>query len=148
MHTRGAQLGSRLAASGRLRGLTLVAAPPAAALASCVVLAFFDPRAPGPLPGCPFQAVTGLYCPGCGTVRALHRLVAFDPAGFVAYNPLLLLALPYLALAYLGWARRRLSDDPAPRRLAPAWAGVAVPVVVVAFWVARNLPGLEALAPA
>ena len=43
------------------------------------VVYFFDPRNPGPYPICPFFGLTGCYCPGCGTLRALHQLLHGNP---------------------------------------------------------------------
>ena len=37
-----------------------------------------DPNQPGHYPTDPFLAITGLYCPGCGTLRALHALARGD----------------------------------------------------------------------
>ena len=46
---------------------------------------------------CPFRAVTGLLCPGCGVTRLCLALLRGDfPAAWSA-NPVLLLLLPVLA---------------------------------------------------
>lgn len=123
-----------------LRRARLVAAGSAgAAVAGLLLLRQVDPSRPGSgLPPCPFHWLTGLYCPGCGATRAMHALAHFDVAGALAMNPLLVLALPVVALLLAGsagWlpARQRLLSS----RLLDArpWA-----VAVIAFAVARNLP--------
>ena len=80
------------------------------ATAAAAVLSLFDPNAVDSiLPPCPWHALTGLYCPGCGSTRALHALVHGDPAYAWTMNPLLVLALPALALMALnaaGWKPR------------------------------------------
>ena len=43
--------------------------------------------------GCPFHAMTGLYCPGCGGTRALAALIKAKPAESFMLHPL----VPYLA---------------------------------------------------
>jgi hypothetical protein len=42
----------------------------------------------GVLPPCAWHAWTGWPCPGCGTTRAIVRLLHADPAGAIALNPL------------------------------------------------------------
>ena len=70
-----------------------------AAAAGAVVLWNVDPRQAGsPLPPCPSEWLTGLFCPGCGTTRALHALLHLDFASAMAMNPLLVLSLPFVAL--------------------------------------------------
>ena len=51
------------------------------ALGVCVAAALIDPMAPPlPLPGCPFLGLTGWFCPGCGSSRAIRALVSGDVA--------------------------------------------------------------------
>jgi Protein of unknown function (DUF2752) len=40
------------------------------------------------LPACPWHALTGWPCPGCGTTRAVVRLLHADWRGALAVNPL------------------------------------------------------------
>lgn len=109
------------------------------AVAGGVLLWQVDPHQAGnPLPPCPSLWLTGLFCPGCGSTRALHALVHGDLATALAMNPLLVLSLPAVALLALEWLRML------PARLAPlavrlgnarAWA-----IVLIAYGIARNLP--------
>lgn len=129
------------------RWLPLAAAGGLAAGAT-VVLRRLDPHASGtPLPSCPLHALTGIYCPGCGSTRCLHALVHLDLAGALAMNPLLVISLPLLALMLLNGAGVRL------RRLDPLMRALARPGlwlwVLVGYAVLRNLPWapFSALAP-
>lgn len=103
------------------------------------VLWQFDPNVAGnPLPPCPSLWLTGLFCPGCGTTRALHALLHGDLPGALAMNPLMVLSLPAVAVL-LAQALDVLPNplEPLARRLANAraWA-----VVVIGYAVLRNLP--------
>jgi len=53
-------------------------------------IVLYDPAEAHFFPQCPLHALTGLYCPGCGTTRVFHHLLHGDPAGAFAMNPLML----------------------------------------------------------
>lgn len=80
--------------------------------------------AAGP-PLCPFRALTGLPCPGCGLTRSLVALAHGDLAASLFFHPLgLLLALALVALA-LHEARTLLPaavPRPGPRWRSPLLA--------------------------
>jgi hypothetical protein len=121
----------------------LVAASAAAALAWVGTV---DPNEPGHYPTCPFLAVTGWFCPGCGSLRALHALVHGDLRSALARNPLMVITVPALALWWAAWLVRAVRQR-SRRWAAPAWSIWALLVVVLVFAVARNVPGAELLAP-
>jgi hypothetical protein len=101
-----------------------------------LVLACVDPRTARFAPVCPFHWATGLWCPGCGTGRALHALVHGDLARAIRLNALSVAAIPaFLALA-LRAALRPEERLPVP----PAWLQVLLCAVLAFFLVARNLP--------
>lgn len=111
-----------------------------------LVVAAVDPNEPGHYPTCPFLQVTGLACPGCGTLRALHAATRADLAGAVSLNLLTVCAVPLLAVLWSGWLRRQWAGRPRSW-LAPPWRLWTLLAVVVAFWVLRNLPVTDVLAP-
>ena len=125
----------------------LPAAVGLAGLAAGTVLYTVDPY-DGGYPTCPMLATTGLYCPGCGSLRAAHDLLHGDLAGALARNPLAVLAVPYLVLWLVGWGLRR-AGRPAPRSTTlPAWVLWTVLGLVIAYGVLRNVPGWTWLSPA
>jgi hypothetical protein len=97
------------------------------------------PRPPAWLPQCPFHAITGLYCPGCGSTRALHALAHGELAAACRFNPLVVLALPLLAAWAVARVWKTLRGDATPVRQPPRAATVAL-VVLVSFFLLRNLP--------
>jgi hypothetical protein len=125
-----------------------VAAVSATAVAAASLLFVVDPNQPGHYPTCPFLAITGWYCPGCGALRAVHDLLHGDLVSALARNPLAVVAVPYLFLAFATWVLRRLGYHPPSSTQLPPWVIWAVLVVVVAFGVLRNLPGAAWLSPA
>ncbi|MGV0850076.1 DUF2752 domain-containing protein [Mycolicibacterium phlei] len=107
-----------------------------AALAGALTyIGIADPHRPGSLfPPCPFRALTGLNCPGCGGLRMTHDLLHGDLAAAVVDNVYLLFGLPLL----LGWLLLR------SRRGEPAMNTTIVTVILVSaltWTIVRNLPG-------
>jgi hypothetical protein len=107
-----------------------------------VAAAFFayDPAEGNALPGCVFHDLTGLYCPGCGSCRALHQLLNGHLGAALGLNPLMVLALPFLGIYFLLYAGAAIRGKP--------WLGVSLKAVwirailclVIAHGVLRNLP--------
>lgn len=102
---------------------------------SLAYVGLVDPHRPGGLfPPCPFYALTGWYCPGCGGLRMTHDLLHGDLAAAATDNVFLLVGLPLVALWWL--SRRRA------RRPAVTPAAIAVAAAAAVLWaVVRNLPG-------
>ncbi|MCD5349244.1 DUF2752 domain-containing protein [Kineosporia mesophila] len=70
-------------------------------------LAAVDPNRPGHYPGCPFRALFGVYCPGCGGLRAVHDLTHGDVPAALSSNLLVTLAIPVVVVLWVRWFRRR-----------------------------------------
>ena len=81
------------------------------------------------MPECLLHRATGVYCPGCGNTRALHALVHGDLPASLSNNILLIPAFALLA-ALLIW----------PRLATNRWVCLTVAVVVIVFFILRNLP--------
>src|SRR5690606_39698923 len=62
----------------RARRMALPAAVFVGTLAAAVVIILRDPNASCIYPTCPFLYLTGWYCPGCGSLRALPALTHLD----------------------------------------------------------------------
>ena len=91
----------------------------------------------GLFPPCPFFLITDLYCPGCGSQRAISALLHGDFEEALHHNILLVAAIPLLAWnVIVQWKRSReyftLLYNPIFVK--------SVLVVVITFWVIRNLP--------
>jgi hypothetical protein len=130
-------------------GLPRLAGPVGVALVAAgaaVYLGLVDPNQPGHYPTCPFLAVTGLACPGCGSLRALHALAGLDLGTALARNPLTVAALPLLVTIWAGWTLRSVTGRPR-RRAAPGWLLWCLLALVLGFAVLRNLPGQQWLGP-
>lgn len=87
---------------------------------------------------CPFKAVTGLDCPGCGSQRAFQAALKGDLGSAWVYNPAALIALP-LALVFIFAEAGREVWPRFHRRVMSLWTIGAVGVALIVWWVARNL---------
>lgn len=97
---------------------------------------------------CMFYRYTGLYCPGCGSGRAVSALFHGRFAEAVSYNILLpilgipcliVLAHEYLRIVFPGMELR-------PIRISQRTAVILTAVIVV-FWIIRNVPAFDIMAP-
>ena len=88
---------------------------------------------------CPVNLMTGFYCPGCGSLRAIHALLNGDLLSAVSNNLLAVIALPVL----FGFGIRGIVNNlkgktsSTPASPAAAWL---VFWTVIGFAVIRNLP--------
>lgn len=117
------------------------------ALVGTGYVAAVDPNAAGHYPTCPFLAITGWYCPGCGALRAVHALAHGDLMTALARNPYAVVALGYLVVTWVLWLNRTATGRPR-RWLAPPWVLYSVLGSILTFWVLRNVPGWTWLSPA
>ena len=136
--------------TGRLRRIAPIACGCVLAGAAALVT-ISDPAAPGShFPACQFRVLTGLWCPGCGLTRGFHQLFNGHPLSALQYNVFIPLVLVAVVATWWSWAR---SSWGRPGLRTPMWVRRAtafgLPVAVVAYGVARNIPvaPFTALAP-
>lgn len=106
-----------------------------------VMLIYHDPETSNIFPKCPFYALTGLKCPGCGTQRALHDLFTGNFVAAVGHNAFLPVSLLLCAL----YGGAEIVRNRCPRFygkiMSPAaiWALLGI---ILAWWVVRNIIGV------
>ena len=105
-----------------------------------LVLFCFDPRQYHFYPVCFFHKTTGLLCPGCGALRALHQLLHGHLAAAFRFNPMLVVSLPLLAWFGARYGSAEGQEPAAVPRPAPVWLWLILAAVLVVS-VLRNLPG-------
>jgi len=66
--------------------------------AAMLVLYFFAPEEHRFYPRCLFYSFTGIQCPGCGGLRAMHRMLHGEFATAWHLNPLVPILVPATAL--------------------------------------------------
>jgi hypothetical protein len=111
-----------------------------AATLTLVMLRLFDPGTSGIFPPCPLRYLTGWYCPGCGSLRAIHQLLHGNLRAAWAMNPLTVALLPFLIYGLTSSLLFELRGQGLPRVFLPAvWIRVLCAVIIL-FGIARNLP--------
>lgn len=93
-----------------------------------------------PLPVCPLHHLTGLYCPGCGTTRAVLALMHGDLYSAFRYNPLFI----FIVIIISFYALKRLMVSAGVnvkcRHQLPTWIFNLIPWVIIGYGILRNIP--------
>lgn len=125
-------------------GLAPLGAPLGVAVAAgltCGAVWLGDPlSAGGPLPVCPTKALLGIDCPGCGSLRMIYCLLHGDVSSAIHYNALGFVAMLLLLWAFGAWTYGRIVGRRILGWQHHRWSAVVALVLVVAWFVVRNLP--------
>ena len=108
------------------------------AAGAILLLYFFVEPKNGILPKCFFHELTGLYCPGCGVQRSFHALLNGHILNAIDYNLLFILFLPLIIFFILAFSLGR--KHPSTSFIYKPIFSFTVVIVVVSFWVLRNIP--------
>lgn len=105
-----------------------------------IVLYLLAVKTTGYMPRCIIKDLTGFDCPGCGSQRALHALIAGHPAESIRHNMLLPFTLLYLAICALHWV------NPGWRHITRLYTRLTSPLalwiivaVVMSWMIIRNI---------
>lgn len=109
-------------------------------IVSAVVLFCYNPAESSLYPPSPFRTLTGLYCPGCGTLRGLHQLLHGHLIAAFGLNPLMVISLPFLVCSYINYGFRTFKGK--------NWLEIFIPSqwiwfllqAIIAYWIFRNIP--------
>jgi hypothetical protein len=96
------------------------------------------------LPPCPLHALTGFFCPGCGSTRALYYLLHGHLFAALGENALAVILFPFVVYELIALLTRRLPSLSARLRPSSLWTLLTV---VILFAVLRNIPVFHLLAP-
>ncbi|MEN6371570.1 MAG: DUF2752 domain-containing protein [Armatimonadota bacterium] len=105
-------------------------------LAALIFLYVLNPNISWYLPPCPFHALTGFYCPGCGSTRAMHQLLHGHILAALDLNPLMVISIPFLLYLYIRQALRQMRPAQ-PVKAIWLWCVLAV---IIIYGILRNIP--------
>ena len=106
-----------------------------------LVLLYFlvNPKNVELFPKCPLYATTGIYCPGCGSQRAMHHLLNFNFYGVVQQNILFIFGI--LTVTYY-WTIKVLNlifNKKYYNYIYHPKTPVLILIFVILFWILRNI---------
>jgi hypothetical protein len=101
---------------------------------------FLNPVEHQIFPRCAFNSLTGYYCPGCGSQRAIHSLLHLHFSGVIGNNFLFLPAVLLLAYHYLRLPLNKIFKWSLPNIFYFKKTPWIILAVILVFWVLRNLP--------
>lgn len=110
------------------------------AITGSLLYFYFDPAFNRFFPPCPFFALTGFYCPGCGSQRAVHDLLHGNFFQAADHNLLFMLFIPLMIFAAIvglnnSFRRKKLTQG----IFNSAVFSKIVLVLVLLFWGIRNI---------
>lgn len=97
---------------------------------------------------CPFYALTGLYCPGCGITRCLFALLKLNFKEAFYFNQLVFILLPFFGLyiCYKAYVALFQKENKVKKYM-PNYVLYVLLGITILFGILRNLPGFEILRP-
>ena len=102
---------------------------------------FFNPTVSIFFPKCPFHTITGLYCPGCGSQRAIHDLMHLNIFEAINHNALMFFAFTFGIGLYL-YSKKKFYD-----LIYHPKSPLIIFGIIFLFCVLRNLDKFHFLAP-
>ncbi|MFE4503682.1 DUF2752 domain-containing protein [Rhodococcus sp. NPDC056743] len=130
------------------RALSAPAGVAAAGVSAFTLLHLRDPHNSGSYGICPMYALTGLWCPACGGLRAVNDLTNLDIGAALSSNVLIVPFIAVLVVAWVRWIVRRWNGSTDRMIVLRPAMTVMVLVTLVAFTVVRNTSWGSWLAPA
>ncbi len=91
-------------------------------------------------PPCFFHKLTGLYCPGCGSARALYHLLHLNIITAIDQNVFAVISTPFVAWHFIRLYINEVFGRNLKPVFFPGYTIIAILVLILIFWVIRNLP--------
>ena len=111
----------------------------AAVITGLVLIYTFNPVTATSIPDCPFHYFTGLFCPGCGTLRALHNILHGNFSSGFDFNPLLVILLPYITYGIISKFVNYLTGKHMFNYEISSKGSYALLIAICVYMIARNI---------
>ena len=100
---------------------------------------FYSPNEFPFFPKCPFHSITGLYCPGCGSQRAIHEILHGNLWEGLKHNLLFLLLIFVLGYQIIIYYFELFGRNTHKNILHRPLTTYAILIIVILFWIFRNI---------
>lgn len=104
------------------------------------ILYFYDPAQNSFYPRCYLYTTTGIFCPGCGSLRAIHHLAHGEILLAMHYNLLLVAAIPFAMYYGIRMGAAWLQGGTIHRLTPSSRALICMGVALALFGILRNIP--------
>ncbi len=88
---------------------------------------------------CPFHELTSLYCPGCGSTRAIKDLLRGDIASALSHNLLLIVSRPVMLYLLVADVYGKTTGKRFPTLMGAKGWGIVFLAFALVFTILRNL---------
>ncbi|MDR1925371.1 MAG: DUF2752 domain-containing protein [Planctomycetaceae bacterium] len=104
-----------------------------------VVLYFVHPSEYSFMPRCPFNLLTGMYCPGCGSMRAAHYLLHQNFSASFRHHPFFVPFIITVLFFYVKRAYELCRNKTVSFKYELLFCKIILCFVVI-FFIVRNIP--------
>ena len=108
--------------------------------AAAAFVAAVPPSGQAFYPRCPLHALTGLWCPLCGSTRAVHAFMTGHLRDALHDNVLVFVAAPVVVYLWVSWLLSATGRRPLPALRWNTTTTVIVAAVMLMYGVLRNVP--------
>ena len=99
----------------------------------------YNPGALSIFPKCPFYSLTGLYCPGCGSQRAIHQFLHGHLLEGLKHNFLIVILATVLIYDGTIFLLNHFTKKPINNLLHQSIITKLILIIILSFWVLRNI---------
>lgn len=90
-------------------------------------------------PKCPFHTLTSLYCPGCGSQRAIHASLNGHFLEAIKHNALIIVLIVVLLYDWTIKLINHYSNRTYYNLLYSSKTTLSILIIVILFWILRNI---------
>lgn len=109
-------------------------------VAGSIILYSSNPATTNVFPSSPFRELTGLFCPGCGTLRGLHQLLHGNLEAAFGFNPFMVLCLPFMFYSYISYTMEVILGRQLYKPFIHPKLISCLLYSIIAYWFLRNIP--------